>query len=354
MRPEGRFVHHSAEAVIRAGAPLLPLSAARAAAGALTADPGGFGRIGALLAEDDVAEVMVNAGSVWIERGGRLEPLELRLDDVEVARLIERIVGPAGARVDRASPMVDVRLPDGSRANVVLPPLALDGPCITIRRFVLRHADLADFAGPDVCRLLADAVTARTNLVVSGGTGSGKTTLLNALAAHIPRTERIVTIEDTAELRLPHPHVVRLQARQPNSEGVGEVTIRSLVRTSLRMRPDRILVGEARGGEVMDVLQAMNTGHEGSMSTCHANSPVAALRRLEALALLGGPDLPAPFVRDQLTAALRLVVHVRRGPGRARRIDAVMRVGPRADWVTGRDLQSIVERGRLLAQGCAP
>ena len=291
---------------------------------------------------------MINGGAVWVEHAGRLERTDIDLEPIEMQRLTERLVGPAGARVDRASPIADVRLPDGSRANIVLPPLAPDGPCITIRRFVLRNATLADFAPPEVAELLACAVSERRNLVVSGGTGSGKTTLLNALAAHIPATERIVTIEDTAELRLGHPHVVRLEARHANIEGIGEITIRALVRTALRMRPDRILVGEARGGEVMDVLQAMNTGHEGSMSTCHANSPRDALRRLEALALLGEGELSPSFVRDQLGSALRLLVHVGRGESAKRSVTDVVALGPRADWTTGRDLTALVQRARLV------
>jgi pilus assembly protein CpaF len=238
-------------------------------------------------------------------------------------------------------------LADGSRACIVLPPLAVDGPYVTIRRFVLVEAGLDDFAPPPVAEVLVDAVRRRLNLVVSGGTGSGKTTLLNALAAHVGPDERLVTIEDTAELRLRHHHVVRLQARVANSEGVGEVPIRQLVRAALRLRPDRILVGEARGAEVVDMLQAMNTGHEGSMSTCHANSPRDALRRLEALALLGDSALPAGFVRDQLTSALRLVVHVVRTDDGRRRVRDVVAVGPSADWRTGAGLEVVVGDGRL-------
>ncbi len=304
-----------------------------------------LGRIGPLLSDEAVSEVMVTAGVVWTERYGELHRTSLELDEREVAHLIERVVGPAGARVDRASPIVDVRLPDGSRANIVLPPIALDGPAVTIRRFVLRDATVADFAGGDVAHMLATAVQRRTNIVISGGTGSGKTTLLNALATHLPANERIVTVEDTAELRLAHPHVVRLQARPANSDGVGEVTIRTLVRTALRMRPDRIIVGEARGGEVLDVLQAMNTGHQGSMSSCHANSPHAALRRLEALALLGGDDVPARFVREQLATAVGLVVHVERTATQARRVASVVALDDDADLASGRGVRLVVDAG---------
>ena len=336
---------------VRRRAPLLAAAERRAVADAVLARTEGYGPLAPFFLDPAVAEVMVNAGAVWVERHGALQQSELTLTPAEVQRLIERIVGPAGARVDRASPIVDVRLPDGSRANIVLPPLAPDGPCITIRRFLLHRAALADFCDPPVAALLADAVCRRTHIVVSGGTGSGKTTLLNALAAHIGRTERIITIEDTAELRLDHPHVVRLEARQANTEGVGSVSIRQLVRTALRMRPDRILVGEARGNEVMDVLQAMNSGHEGSMSTCHANTPRDAVRRLEALALLGGDRLVLPFVRDQLRAALQLIVHVRRRPGGGRTIGDVVALQRDADWAGGEGFSPVVVDGRLTP-GC--
>ena len=344
---KGQAARSEVAALVRAGSPLLPRATVRTLTDTVLGRLEGYGRLTPFMEDPDVTEVMVNGGEVWVERHGQLIRLEVCLDPLELQRLIERMVGPAGARVDRVSPIVDVRLPDGSRANIVLPPLAPDGPCVTIRRFVLRRAALSDFAEPEVAQLLATAVHERTNLVVCGGTGSGKTTLLNALAAHVPASERIVTIEDTAELRLEHPHVVRLEARQANTEGVGEVGIRSLVRTALRMRPDRILVGEARGGEVMDMLQAMNTGHAGSMSTCHANSPRHALRRLEALALLGGADLSAAFVHDQLASALQLVVHVSREVGGARRVMEVVAVGPDADWANGHGLRGLVHRGHL-------
>ncbi|MFN0029200.1 MAG: CpaF family protein [Acidimicrobiales bacterium] len=306
-----------------------------------------------------MSEVMINGTEVWVERGGALARAGLRLDPAEVQSLIEGIVGPAGARVDRASPIVDVRLADGSRVSIVVPPVALDGPCVAIRRFVLRRAVLEDFASPEVAALLAAAVRQRVNMVVSGGTGSGKTTLLNALAAHVSHHERIVTIEDTAELRLGHPHVVRLEARPPNTEGVGEVTVRALVKAALRLRPDRILVGEARGAEVMDVLQAMNSGHAGSMSTCHANSPRDALRRLEALALLGGSDLsgsslPGAFVRDQLIGAVQLLVQVRRSTGHARQVTDVVVLGDGADWVSGEGLRPLVSHGRPVPGSRSP
>lgn len=344
----GRFSRPEVSAALRRAAPLWPADALRQATDAVLHRFEGLGVLQPLLDDPSVSEVMVNGEVVWVERQGRLERTSLRIDAIEVQRLVERLVGPAGVRVDRASPIVDVHLPDGSRANVVLPPVALDGACITIRRFVLREATLADFASPPVADLLADAVRRRCNLVVSGGTGSGKTTLLNALAAHLGPDERIVTIEDTAELRLGHPHVVRLQSRRPNTEGVGEVTIRALVRTALRMRPDRIIVGEARGDEVMDMVQAMNSGHEGSMSTCHANSTRDALRRLEALALLGDASRSPAFVRDQLAAALRVVVHVARAEDGKRRVREVIAVGADADWQTGSGLHPLVRAGLVL------
>jgi pilus assembly protein CpaF len=229
-------------------------------------------------------------------------------------------------RADRTSPLVDARLPDGSRVNVIIPPLAVDGACITIRRFGARAIRLEELCPPEVAAFLAGAVLARANIVVSGGTGAGKTTLLNALAGAIPDGERIVTVEDAAELRLPGRHVVRLEARPANADGVGAVTVRALVHNALRMRPDRIVVGEVRGAEALDMLQAMNTGHEGSLSTCHANSPVDALRRIETMVLMGDVGLPLGAIREQLVSALDLVVHVARRSDGSRAIVAVAEV----------------------------
>ncbi|MDH4145057.1 MAG: ATPase, T2SS/T4P/T4SS family, partial [Acidimicrobiia bacterium] len=226
---------------------------------------------GCLFDDPAVTEVMVNGGAVWVERAGRLERSAVVLGRDAVFRLVDRLVGLGGTRVDRAAPLAELRLPDGSRANVVLPPVAPDGPCVTIRRFALVHARIADFGGHELEDLLGDAVRAGVNIVVAGATGSGKTTLLNALAAAVPHDQRIVTVEDVAELRIDHPHVVRLEARRPNADGIGEVTIRRLVVNALRMRPDRIVVGEVRGPEVLDMVQAMNTGHGGSLSTCDAD-----------------------------------------------------------------------------------
>ncbi|MGI8759575.1 MAG: CpaF family protein [Acidimicrobiales bacterium] len=312
------------ECLARSHAPLLGGPALDRLVDAVTARARGLGPLDPFLADPDVSEVMVNGPDrVWIERGGRLERVDVELDGATIERLIERVVGPLGLRIDRSSPLVDARLPDGSRVNAIVPPLALDGPCLTIRRFGARRPGLAEVCPPGVAELLAWAVRARSNVVVSGGTGAGKTTLLNALAGEIPASERVITVEDAAELRLPGEHVVRLEARPANAEGVGEVSLRRLVRNALRMRPDRIIVGELRGPEALDMLQAMNTGHEGSLSTCHANSPVDALRRLETMVLTGSVALPLAAVRDQVDAAVDLVVQVARRPDGSRAVVAV-------------------------------
>ena len=309
---------------IRREHPLLPEPDVARVAQAVAARATGLGPLEPLLADDAVTEVMVNGrGPVWIERAGRLHATDLHLARAEVDLLIERIVGPLGLRADRSSPVADARLPDGSRVNVIVPPLALDGPCVTIRRFGARRVPLGALCPPGVDELLAWAIASRANLVVSGGTGAGKTTLLNALGDLLPESERLVTVEDTAELRFTGAHIVRLEARPGTADGMGTTTIRELVRNALRMRPDRIIVGEVRGPEVLDMLWAMNTGHEGSLSTCHANSPVDALRRLEVMALSAGLDLPLAAVRDQLASALDLIVQVVRGPDGERRVHAV-------------------------------
>ncbi len=298
----------------------------------MLAEVQGLGPLEPLLADPTVTEVMVNGpGRVWVERAGCLERVALDLDAGSIEHLIEKVVGPLGLRVDRSAPLVDARLPDGSRVNAVVPPLAVDGPCLTIRRFGTRPVALSAFASPKVAALLAWAIGARFNILVSGGTGAGKTTLLNALGGHIPSGERVVTVEDAAELRLPADHVVRLEARPANAEGAGAVSVRTLVRNALRMRPDRILVGEVRGPEALDMLQAMNTSHEGSLSTCHANSPVDALRRLETMILMGDVDLPLDAVRTQLESALDLVVQVARAPGGSRQVVEVAEVRQATD-----------------------
>jgi pilus assembly protein CpaF len=314
-------------ALLREEAPLLDAGTHARLVDDLVADVAGLGPLEPLLADPDVTEVMVNGGGpVWVEREGRLERTDVELGAADVDHLIEKVVAPLGLRVDRASPLVDARLPDGSRVNAIVPPLALDGPCLTIRRFGARAVPLAAFCPPGVAELLTWAVGARLNMLVSGGTGAGKTTLLNALAAAIPAGERVITVEDAAELRLPGDHVVRLESRRPNAEGAGEVSLRGLVRNALRMRPDRILVGEVRGPEALDMLQAMNTGHEGSLSTCHANSPVDALRRLETMVLMGEVALPLAAVRDQIASALDLVVQTARRPGGRRAVVALEEV----------------------------
>ena len=309
------------ERLARSEAPLLHGEDVRRVVDEVAARVRGLGPLDPLLADAAVSEVMVNGtGDVWVERGGRLARTDVVLDAATTGHLIERVVGPLGLRVDRASPLVDARLPDGSRVNAVVPPLAVDGPCLTIRRFVARRVELDDVCPPGVGPLLAWAVRARLNVLVAGGTGAGKTTLLNALAAEIPSGERVVTVEDAAELRLLQEHVVRLEARPPSAEGAGEVPVRDLVRNALRMRPDRIVVGECRGPEALDMLQAMNTGHEGSLSTCHANGPADALRRLETMVLMGSVALPLAAVREQVDAALDLVVQVARRPDRSRAV----------------------------------
>ena len=305
----------------------------------------GLGVLEPLLRDPAVDEIMVNgAGPVWVERGGRLERTDVRLASAGTLRdVIERILAPLGRRVDEAEPLCDARLSDGSRINVVIPPLAPDGPILTVRRFRARGLTADDLVAagtwePPLRELLARAVRARLSVLVSGGTGSGKTTTLNALSSFVPADERIVTVEDTLELRLQQPHVVRLEARPANVEGRGEVTIRRLVRNALRMRPDRIVVGEVRGGEALDMLAAMTTGHDGSLSTIHAGSPEEALRRLETLALMAGVGLPHAAIREQVADALDLVVHQARLADGTRRVVAVAEVARVAAGAATREL----------------
>jgi pilus assembly protein CpaF len=305
----------------------------------------GLGPLEPLLADPAVNEVMVNGpGEVWVERHGRLERTVVRFGgEGELMHSIERILAPLGRRVDEASPVCDGRLPDGSRVNVVIPPLSLSGPCLTIRKFRRLGFSLEDLvangtlAAP-LASMLASCVRARASVLVSGGTGSGKTTTLGALSAAIPDGERIVTIEDAAELRLRQRHVVRLESRPANVEGRGEVTIRALVRNALRMRPDRIVVGEVRGPEALDMLMALNTGHEGSLTTVHANSPEDALRRVETLALMAGVGLPHEAVRVQVASALQIVVHQARTADGARRVESVAEVVRVAGGAATREL----------------
>ncbi|WP_241004436.1 CpaF family protein [Conexibacter sp. SYSU D00693] len=308
----------------------------------------GLGPLEPLLADPEVDEVLVNGpGPVWVERRGRLEPADAGFaTEADLRHAIERVLAPLGRRVDEAEPLCDARLPDGSRVNVVLPPLAPDGPLLTIRRFRRRAL------GPDelvtsgswtapLRELLERAVRGRCSILVCGGTGSGKTTVLNALSSFVPADERIVTIEDTAELRLQQPHVVRLEARPANVEGRGAVGIRDLMKNALRMRPDRIVVGEVRGGEALDMLAAMSTGHDGSLSTVHAGSPEEAVRRLETLALMAGVGLPHEAIRQQVADAVDLVVHQSRLADGTRRVVAVSEVVRLAGGAATRPLYSL-------------
>jgi pilus assembly protein CpaF len=318
----------------------------------------GLGPLEPLLADPSVDEVMVNGpGSVYVERRGRLEPAGVEFEgEAELMHAIERVLAPLGRRVDEASPLCDARLADGSRVNVVIPPLSLSGPCLTIRRFRREGFSLRDLVAGGtlaaaLAELLAVCVAARASILVSGGTGSGKTTTLNALSGAIPGEERIVTIEDAAELRLRQRHVVRLEARPANLEGRGEVTIRQLVRNALRMRPDRIVVGEVRGAEALDMLQALNTGHDGSLTTVHANSPEDALRRVETLALMAGVGLPHAAVREQAASALDLVVHQARLPDGARAVESVTEVVRVAGGAGVRELYRRGGRLRPLGDG---
>lgn len=311
----------------------------------------GLGPLEDLLADPAVEEVMVNGpASVYVERGGRIEPAGVRFgDEEELRNTIERILAPVGRRIDELSPMVDARLTDGSRVNVVIPPLAIDGPAVSIRRFGAQRpgprelVELGTLRG-DQCRLLGEAVAGRRSVLISGGTGSGKTTLLNALSSFIADGERVVTIEDAAELRLQQPHVVRLESRPPSVEGRGEVTVRDLLRNALRMRPDRIVIGEVRGAEALDLLTALNTGHDGALSTVHANSPVDALSRLETLALMAGLGLSHGAIAEQVQRGIDLVVHLERGAGGARRVTEIVEV-VRAAGATGvRSLEGLPAR----------
>ncbi|MHB9022407.1 MAG: ATPase, T2SS/T4P/T4SS family [Halothiobacillus sp.] len=293
----------------------------------------GLGPLEDLIDDDSVTEIMVNrADEIFIERAGRIERSPVIFtSDKAVLSVIERIVAPLGRRIDESSPMVDARLPDGSRVNAVIPPVALRGPCLSIRKFSKRKmtgADLLAFGSCNAAMLefIEVAVREKKNIVVSGGTGSGKTTLLNILSNFIPDHERIVTIEDAAELKLTQPNLVSMEARPANLEGRGQIVIRDLVRNSLRMRPDRIIVGECRGGEALDMLQAMNTGHEGSLTTAHANTPRDALSRLEVMVLMSSMDLPIAVVREQIASAIDLIVHQRRFPCGSRKITHICEV----------------------------
>lgn len=340
---------------IRELAPLANGPAVRTVADQVIARISGLGPLAALLDDPGVSDILVNgSGPVWVERSGSLAQTEIELSADDVGRLLERVLAPLGLRVDRSSPFVDARLADGSRLHAVVPPLAVDGPCLAIRRFGVAALTLDELAEGPVAALLASGVRDGWNVVVVGGTGAGKTTLLNAVAAEVPPVERIVTVEDTAELRLAHPHVVRLEARPASADGVGAVTIRELVRNALRMRPDRIIVGEVRGPEALDMLQAMNTGHEGSLTTIHANSPADAVRRLETLVLSAGIPLPLDAVRDQIAASVDLLVQIARGPDGGRRVLTVAELAPTVDHAGRVPLRGLVRAGRLVADPLRP
>jgi pilus assembly protein CpaF len=332
-------------------------------ASAIADDALGHGPLERLLADDSISEVMVNGPyDIWIERHGRLFDTNVRFDDEShMRRIINKIVAEVGRRVDESSPMVDARLPDGSRVNIIIPPLSLSGPLITIRKFSKKRLTLDEMIkigtlNSESVEYLQRCVLAELNILISGGTGSGKTTLLNALSAAIPDEDRIVTIEDAAELRLNQRHVLRLESRPKNIEGEGEIPIRELVRNSLRMRPDRIVVGEVRSAEALDMLQAMNTGHDGSLSTIHANTPRDALSRVETMVLMAGYDLPVRAIRQQVSSALDLIVHLERLEDGSRRVTAITEVQRmEADVVTLQDLftfkfSEVASDGKIVGQ----
>ena len=302
----------------------------------------GYGPLEPLLADPSISDILVNTHrQVYVERRGRLETTDVHFsDDDHLMKIIDKIVSRVGRRIDESSPMVDARLPDGSRVNAIIPPLAIDGPILSIRRFAavpLQISNLLDYRSlsPEMARFLGALVAGRVNILISGGTGSGKTTLLNILSSHIAHDERVVTIEDAAELQLQQPHVVRLETRPPNIEGRGEVAQRALVRNALRMRPDRIILGETRGAEALDMLQAMNTGHEGSMTTVHANTPRDALARLESMIAMAGVDLPARAARAQVASAIGVIVQANRLADGTRKLTSIQEVtGMEGDTLT--------------------
>jgi pilus assembly protein CpaF len=340
------------------GAPLSEAERERIAA-EIGKDILGYGPIEAFLHDPTVTEIMVNSTApIYIEREGKLHQTRARFPaEDNLRRVIDRIAAKVGRRVDESSPMVDARLPDGSRVNAIIPPLAVDGSALTIRKFSrdpYQVEDLIRFGTltQEIADLLSACVTGRLNILITGGTGTGKTTLLNVLSGFIPEDHRIVTIEDAVELQLRQDHVVRLEYRPPNIEGRGEVTIRDLVRNSLRMRPDRIIVGEVRGGEALDMLQAMNTGHEGSMSTLHANSPRDALNRLETMVMMAGIELPVRAIREYISSALSLVVHLARLKDGSRRISHITEVtGMEGDLISLQDVFRFDYQGGMSEDG---
>ena len=359
------------EKVIADSATPLSLTERERIAKEISQDILGYGPMQRFLDDPEVTEIMVNATDpIYIERGGRLHHTTFRFSsDAHLRQVIDRIVASVGRRIDESSPMVDARLPDGSRVNAVVPPLAVDGPALTVRKFAAdpyRVEHLVEFGTMTqaMASLLEVCVQGKLNILVSGGTGTGKTTLLNVLSSFVPGDERIVTIEDAVELQLLQEHVVRLESRPPNVEGRGEVTIRDLVRNSLRMRPDRIIVGEVRGAEALDMMQAMNTGHEGSMSTLHANTPRDALSRLETMILMAGLEIPVMAIREYISSALSVIVHLARLSDGTRKIVQLAEVvGMEGDTITMQDIfrfrQSGTDEegkviGRILPTGIRP
>ncbi len=313
----------------------------------------GLGPLEPLLSDPDISDILVNSyNQVYIEKFGKLSQVDLIFrDDNHLLQIIDRIVSKVGRRVDESSPYVDARLPDGSRVNAIIPPLAIDGPALSIRRFginPLKMSDILNFntLNQDMAMVLEGCVKAKLNMLISGGTGAGKTTLLNILSEFVPSSERVVTIEDSAEIQLKQEHVVRLETRPPNIEGRGEVTQRDLVRNSLRMRPDRIIVGEVRGSEALDMLQAMNTGHDGSLSTIHANSTRDALLRLETMVLMAGVDLPERAIREQISSAINVVVQLSRLPDGTRKVMNVSELtGMEGDTIVMQDIFVFERKG---------
>ena len=336
----------------------------------MIADTLGYGPLDPLLQDPGITEIMCNGhDEIWVERAGRIEPTDMSFtDDAQYRQVIEKIVSAVGRRIDESAPMVDARLPDGSRVNAIIPPLAIHGAVLTIRKFAAEPYQVKDLINfgtytLDLAMVMEACVRGKLNVLVSGGTGTGKTTNLNVLSSFIPDDERIITIEDSAELQLQQPHVINLESRPPNAEGSGEVRIRDLVKNSLRMRPDRIIVGEVRGGEALDMLQAMNTGHEGSMTTVHSNSPRDALSRLETMVLMAGYDLPIRAIREQIASALNIIMHVDRMPDGRRVVTSLTELqGMEGDIIllqeifAYRNLPSIAGKpaGELAATGLRP
>ncbi|KYH32958.1 CpaF family protein [Neomoorella mulderi] len=349
----------------------LPRAERQRLAREITDDAVAFGPITPLLNDPEISEVMVNGPQkVYVERRGKLQLTDVRFrDNAHVMHIIEKIVAPLGRRIDESMPMVDARLPDGSRVNAIIPPVALNGPTITIRKFFKDPLTIEDLIQlgtltPEIAKFLEMCVKGRLNIIVSGGTGSGKTTTLNILSSFIPGDERIITIEDAAELQLRQEHVITLESRPPNIEGRGAITIRDLVRNALRMRPDRIVVGEVRSGEALDMLQAMNTGHDGSLTTGHANSPRDMLSRLETMVLMAGMDLPVRAIREQIASAIDLIIHQSRLKDGSRKITHLTEVqGMEGEIITLQDIflfrqegydQGGKVKGRFLATGIRP